>query len=141
MDFTGIGAIVKTVGGIADDLITTDEERREADQKDYALETERMGVENAAAEKQIDVNIAEAKHRSMFVAGWRPGIGWVCVAALAYHFLIFPLLSWIAAMTTVTAPPDLETGPLFALVTAMLGMGGLRTFEKHTGKARKQMEE
>ena len=109
---------------------------------------------------QIETNKAEAQHGSIFVAGWRPFIGWVGGAALAYQFLLYPLLIWgwsllqageiipchldpaaamelikasgskVATECTFTAPPPLPADALFAIVTGMLGIGGMRSFDK-----------
>lgn len=85
---------------------------------------------------QIQVNMAEAASTSMFVAGWRPAIGWVCAAALAYQYLMRPLLSWGLAVVGHPIPPmpGLDQN-LWELMLGMLGIGGLRTFEKVKGVA------
>ena len=77
------------------------------------------------------VNAAEASSSSVFVAGWRPFIGWVCGAALAYTYMIVPIGMWAAIMVghPITKPPALD-GNLWELMFGMLGMGGLRTYEK-----------
>lgn len=80
---------------------------------------------------QIQTNIEEAKSASIFVAGWRPAIGWVCALALGYQYLVRPLLSWFAAVVGHPIPPmpGLDDN-LWELMLGMLGIGGLRTFEK-----------
>lgn len=88
---------------------------------------------------QIEVNAEEARHRSLFVAGWRPFIGWVCGAALAWEFVVAPLAGWgltLAGLELVYSVPDVASGKLFELVLAMLGMAGLRTYEKQRGVTR-----
>ena len=87
---------------------------------------------------QIDVNVVEAANPNLFVSGWRPFIGWVCGIALAYQYVASPLLMWIASSLHIVlaAPPKLD-GTLWELVFALLGMGGLRTFEKVKGVASK----
>ncbi|BBM03796.1 3TM-type holin [Microbulbifer sp. GL-2] len=90
---------------------------------------------------QLKVNEAEARHKSIFVAGWRPWIGWVGGLALAYQFVLYPLLCWVWAiysakgsiLTGVTPPPVLETGALFSMITAMLGIGAMRSYDKNRG--------
>lgn len=86
---------------------------------------------------QIDVNKAEASNPSMFVAGWRPFIGWVCGSALAYTYVGYPFLLWILSVWKPgVVPPVLgNDGMLYELMFGMLGMGGLRTFEKVKGVA------
>ena len=83
---------------------------------------------------QSDVNAVEAASSSVFVSGWRPFIGWTCGLALAYQYVIAPLVMW-ATLTVgihLAAPPKLDD-MLWQLVFAMLGMGGLRTYEKVKG--------
>lgn len=86
---------------------------------------------------QLDVNKAEAVSGNMFVAGWRPSIGWVCSTALAYQFVLAPLGTWFAAIIghPVPSPPLLDE-MLWQLMFGMLGMGSLRTFEKVKGVAK-----
>jgi hypothetical protein len=86
---------------------------------------------------QIEVNKAEAAHSSIFVAGWRPGLGWICVAGLAYNFIAYPLLTWAVVITGAEfTPPPLMSDNLMELVLGMLGLGALRTAEKWKGVAR-----
>lgn len=86
---------------------------------------------------QTDVNAIEAANASVFVSGWRPFIGWVCGIALAYQYVAAPLVMWLALTLGVNlAPPPRIDDTLWQLVFAMLGMGGLRTFEKIKGVAR-----
>jgi hypothetical protein len=86
---------------------------------------------------QMEVNKAEAGSSSVFVAGWRPFIGWVCGLALFYQFLLSPLTMWggYIAGYPIPNPPTLDEH-LWELLFGMLGMGALRTFEKLKGVAR-----
>ena len=88
---------------------------------------------------QTDINVVEAANTNLFVSGWRPFIGWVCGAALAYQYVAAPLLMWAASSLHITlaAPPKLD-GMLWELVFALLGMGGLRTLERIKGVARER---
>lgn len=83
---------------------------------------------------QGKINEAEAKHRSAFVAGWRPTVGYVCAIALAYNFVIRDLFIWIAQPEVI--PPALQMDHLMTVLMGMLGLGGLRTFEKLKDKSR-----
>ena|SRR3990172_3799303 len=80
---------------------------------------------------QLAVNAVEAANPSIFVSGWRPFIGWTCGIAIAYQFVIVPIGTWLAATASIIVPeaPTLDA-QLWELVTAMLGMAGLRTYEK-----------
>lgn len=80
---------------------------------------------------QIDVNKAEASHKSLFVAGWRPFVGWVCAGALAYHFILQPVLVFAISVYGVSITlPEFDMGSLMTILMGMLGLGGLRTLEK-----------
>jgi hypothetical protein len=80
---------------------------------------------------QLDVNKSEAVSGG-FSATWRPAVGWVCVVALAYVYLLHPLLPWVLEVCGVKTPPlpKIDTELLMPLVFGMLGLGGMRSFEK-----------
>lgn len=130
----GLGKIVETVGAIASDLVTTDRERWE-----LALEEKR--IDQATDLAQMEVNKIEAAHGSLFVAGWRPAIGWIGAAALAYQFLLYPLLLWGMTLAQgyelfpdwVEAPPLLPTDALWVILSGMLGIAGMRSLDKIKG--------
>ena len=84
-------------------------------------------------ELQAQINEQEAKHRTIFVAGWRPFIGWVCGFALAYNFVFRDLLVWMVGVDS--APPALQMEHLMTVLIGMLGLGGMRTFEKFNNKS------
>lgn len=102
--------------------------------KQAELELKLVEAEAALSHAQTDVNKIEAAHASIFIAGWRPFIGWVCGSAIAWHFIVAPLLTWILTMCgVIIAPPTIQIGLLINIILAMLGLGGLRTFEKYKG--------
>lgn len=76
---------------------------------------------------QNEVNKIEAQHRSIFVAGWRPFIGWVCGVALLYNFILRDIIAWASPNIM---PPALQMDHLLTVLLGMLGLGGLRTYEK-----------
>ena len=84
-------------------------------------------------ELQSEINKVEAQHRTIFVAGWRPFIGWVCGVALAYNFVLRDLLIWFIGPEQV--PPALQMEHLMTVLIGMLGLGGMRTFEKFNNKS------
>ena len=102
------------------------------------MEARLLEAATAQAAQQTEINKIEASHQSIFVSGWRPYIGWVCGMAIAWAFLLSPMLSWLLpVMGVVAVVPPLQTEFLLELVFAMLGLGGLRTFEKLKGVASK----
>jgi hypothetical protein len=137
MNPLGIGAIIDSVGKVASDLITTDKER-------IQLELEGRRIDQATDLAQMEVNKTEASNQNVFVAGWRPAIGWVGAAAMAYQFLLYPLLVWFwtwmqaeqIVPQEVKPPPMLDTEALWVILSGMLGIAGMRSFEKTRGVAR-----
>ena len=87
------------------------------------------------AKGQIEINKAEAQHKSIFVAGWRPFIGWTCGIALMWHFVLSQFILFFATMFGFSLPalPEFDMGSLMTVLMGMLGLGGLRTFEKYKG--------
>jgi hypothetical protein len=86
---------------------------------------------------QADVNKAEAASSSIFVAGWRPFIGWTCGSGLAFQFIVAPFATWGATLAGhPVAMPTLDLGTLLTLLLGMLGLGGMRTAEKFKGVAK-----
>lgn len=83
---------------------------------------------------QTKINEIEAGHRSIFVAGWRPFVGWICGIALAYNFIVRDLFIWI--LKPIDIPPALQMEHLMTVLMGMLGLGGLRTFEKLKDKTK-----
>jgi|TARA_R100001163_G_C5007704_1_gene154657 hypothetical protein len=89
---------------------------------------------------QLKVNQQEAAHNSLFVAGWRPFIGWVCGVALCWHFILQPITVMIIRLAGYEQVilPDFDFSQLSTILMGMLGLGGLRTFEKMKGVSREQ---
>lgn len=86
---------------------------------------------------QLEINAAEAANPSIWVAGWRPGFGWCGAAGFLYATIGQPLLAWASSIYGWPMPPELNLDLLWVVVTGMLGIGGLRTFEKARGVATK----
>ena len=99
----------------------------------FALATQQIQIEAQAALAQTDINKVEAQSPQLFVAGWRPCVGWICCLGLSYSFFIGPILTWIATLAQKQGPPPLDVGPLLSLLVALLGVGSLRTLEKIQG--------
>jgi len=126
-----IGAVVPLL-----DKFIPDAGEKQALAHEIATMAQKMAHESALA--QIEVNKEEAKSASAFVSGWRPFVGWTCGFALAYHFILQPLIVFGVTIAGVTfVPPVFDMNTLLTVLMGMLGLGGLRTFEKTKNIARK----
>lgn len=124
-------------------LIPNKNARAEAKEK---FEAQIVTAMTGLVQGQLDINKEEAKHPSIFVSGWRPAVGWVCGVALAWNFVVHPMLLWLAFIlpdipVDLSTAPQLDTGELMTILLGMLGLGGLRTYEKRVGVAREHMKE
>lgn len=105
------------------------EERAKAEREIQARLTEHLAKIDLA---QLDINKQEAAHRSIFVAGWRPFIGWSCGLALAWTYVVTPILNFTLAQTGhLVDLPAMDMSQMMPVLMGMLGLGGLRTFEKY----------
>lgn len=84
---------------------------------------------------QLEINKQEAQSKSLFVAGWRPAVGWVCVCVLAFNYIGVYLLQYAALFSDAipSSPPPLNMSELWPLLLGMLGIGGMRSFDKRNG--------
>ena len=127
-----IQALIGPVTGLLDKFIE-DKDQKNALAHEIATLAEKQAHEAQLA--QVEVNKQEAQHRSIFVAGWRPFVGWVCGIALAYHFVLAPIILFSVSITGVQIPelPSFNMETLTTVLLGMLGLGGLRSFEKYKG--------
>lgn len=126
-----IGGILEAVGQIADDLFTSDEERGKLALENRKLDLEEQKLAQAVDAQQVAVNIEEAKSSSIFVAGWRPAVGWLCVGACGWNWIGLPVAKFGAALAG--HPIDVAPAPMdemMPVLLGMLGLGTLRTIEK-----------
>ena len=123
-----IGPATKLLGKFIEDKDTKNNLAHE-----LATMAERHAQE--LAKSQIEVNKAEAQSRHWFVASWRPFIGWTCGIALMWHFVLSQFILFFATMFGFDLPalPEFDMGSLMTVLMGMLGLGGLRTFEKYKG--------
>ena len=129
-----ITALSPIVGKVIDRVVPDQEAAAKAKRE---IQSELVNNINDIAKAQIEVNKTEAAHRNVFVAGWRPFIGWVCGAAFAYHFVLQPIFVFALAAYGVSLElPSFDMGALMTVLTGMLGLGGLRTLEKMKGTAK-----
>ncbi len=84
---------------------------------------------------QVEVNKAEAQSGSVFKGGWRPFVGWCCGISVLYHFILSPCILFGVALSGIDIPPipTFDMTSLMTVLMGMLGLGGLRTFEKTKG--------
>ena len=103
--------------------------------------SQEMAGEINARLGQIETNKAQANHPSIFVSGARPFIMWVCGVSLAYQFILSPLLRFTAFVTMDTPPefPILDSSELMPVLLGLLGLGGMRSYEKGKGVARNNL--
>ena len=128
-------SIIAPVAGILDKFIE-DKDQKAKLAHDIATMAERHMHE--ANMGQIEINKAEAQHRSMFVAGWRPFLGWGLSFAMLWHFVLAPVTIFGFAYSGMPAPdlPVFDMDSLMTVLLGMLGLGGLRTVEKIKGKTK-----
>lgn len=127
-----IGA--KLIDRFIPDKAAADAARLELLRMQQTGELAALQADTSLALGQIEINKAEAANTSLFVAGWRPFIGWICGASLGFKYIGGPLLLLLLQAFGRTATlPDLGTGELLALMVPMLGLGAMRTYEKVKG--------
>jgi hypothetical protein len=127
-----IGKLIEPVADILGKFIP-DADKKNALAHEIATMAEQHA--QALALAQIAVNKAEASSGNLVVAGWRPFIGWICGSALAWHFILAPMIGAAFAWAGADAPelPAFDMQSLMTILGGMLGLGSLRTFEKYKG--------
>lgn len=129
--------IIPAISELLDKIIPDPDEREriklELMREDRASDIERLRLALMADQMQGNINQEEAANPNLFIAGWRPFIGWVCGVAFAYHFVLQPILAFIIANSSNSGEvmlPAFDMQTLFTVLMGMLGLGGLRTLEK-----------
>lgn len=140
-------AVIPLITGVLDKVLPDPQAAADAKLKMLELaqkgELAQLAAETQLAQAQIDINKADAQSSDAFQRRWRPAAGWVCVLGLGYTFLFQPLFPWlikVAALalgSTASIPdlPEIEIDYLLSLLGALLGLGGLRSFERVKGRA------
>ena len=125
-----LNALIGPVTGLLDKFVE-DKDQQAALAHEISTMADRHAQELALA--QVEVNKAEAASGSVWKGGWRPFVGWVCGTAFAYHFVIQPLAIFVVAAYGMEIPalPEFDMGQLMTVLMGMLGLGGLRSFEKY----------
>jgi hypothetical protein len=125
-----LGSVIAIGERLINRLIPDKEKAREAE---VQFLRDAMDGELKQIIAQLEINAREAAHPSIWVAGWRPFFGWVGGAAFAYSVIVQPILTWWALAHGLSTPPDVQSDLLWVVITGMLGIGGLRTYEKRSG--------
>ena len=128
--------LVGPIAGLLDKFIP-DKDARERMAHEIASLAEKQAHEQIIA--QIEVNKIEAASPSIFVSGWRPAAGWTCVLAMCFNFVIAPLINWGTELVHHEATlPILDLTIMMPVLLGMLGLGGMRSYEKRNGVAREK---
>jgi hypothetical protein len=125
-------SLLPIVGDIISRFLPEDKEARAQAEREIEIRlTEHLAKVDMA---QIEANKAEGQHRTVFVAGWRPFVGWTCGFALAYTYVVQPILVfWLAQTGNLVTLPQVDMALMMPVLLGMLGLGGLRSFEKYKG--------
>ena len=129
-----IEQLIAPVTGLLDKFIE-DKDKKNA----IAFELSTMAEKHAQelSKAQLEVNKTEAAHRSLFVSGWRPAVGWTCCLGLASNYLLIPMANFALALTDSTIEiPVLDVSTMMPVLMGMLGLGAMRTVEKAKGVQR-----
>lgn len=131
-----ISSLVAPVSGLLDKFIE-DKDQRALLAHEIATLAEKQANEQAVA--QIELNKVEAAHQSMFVAGWRPAVGWVCALAMLLNFILIPFINLGMEFAGASIRLDLiEMDTMMPVLLGMLGLGGMRSYEKARNVAREK---
>jgi len=129
-----LAALIPAATGIISELLGLIPDPKARQEKEKLL----MEFLSEASAQQTKINELEAQHPSLFVSGWRPFVGWSCGIAFAYHFIMQPILVFALIQAGLPSEvPVLDISALTTVLMGMLGLGGLRTYEKLKGVARK----
>jgi len=127
-------ALIPLIGPALEKLLSLIPDANQRAKAEAEYQRALLDIAAKAESDQREINKVEAQHSSIFVAGWRPAIGWVCAAALAFQYLVRPFWVWAISVWTpgTPVPPGLDD-MLWQLMFGMLGMGGLRSWDKSKG--------
>jgi hypothetical protein len=137
-----IDLIRGALGPILDGVLRLIPDKAARAQAKEQFEVQMLAAMTGLVQGQLEINKKEAEHQSIFVAGWRPAIGWICGGALGWNYILQPIIAWLAVANgfDLAEAPQLDTAELTTILLGMLGLGGLRTYEKRLGVARSSIE-
>ena len=132
----GAGKLVDSIGNAIDKNVTSDEERLELElamnkaEQDFSFKSSKLVADQNLG--QMEILKVDAASKNWFQASWRPMIGWVGALAMAWNFIVHPLLTWGLAFydPSLTPPPLTDTSQLFPIILGMLGIAGMRSYDK-----------
>ena len=131
-----IQQLIGPVTGLLDKFIE-DKDQKAKLAHEVATMAQRHAQELAKA--QLEVNKAEAAHTSMFVAGWRPAVGWCCVLGMAGNFMVIPFTNFVLALLAIDVViPLIDLETMMPVLMGMLGLGAMRSYEKTKGVSREK---
>lgn len=131
MSVTGLGELATFASSIVDKIWP---DASQAQKDALTLQLAQLQAEQQDKQAQTDVNKVEAANANLFVAGWRPFIGWVCGTGLGFTFILAPVATWGARLAGKEIVfPELDMSTLMTLLFGMLGLGTMRTAEKISG--------
>src|SRR6056300_230706 len=128
-----LGNLIKgALGPILDGVLKLIPDKNARAEAKEQFESQMLVAMTNLVQGQLAINQKEAEHGSIFVAGWRPAIGWICGSALGWNYIIQPIITWAAFVSglDMADAPRLDTAELTTILLGMLGLGGLRTYEK-----------
>jgi hypothetical protein len=126
-----IDKLIGPVTGLLDKFIE-DKDQKARLAHDLATMADQHAQE--LAKGQLAINLSESKHQSLFISGWRPALGWVAVMGMAGNYITIPFTNFVLALLKIDITiPLISLETMMPIVMGMLGLGGLRTFEKHKG--------
>lgn len=129
-----LGDLIREVGTTVREFIPDADKKAEIGLKLAELADKADERENALILGQLDINLEEAKNSNVFVAGWRPAIGWTGAVALGHTWVLAPILQWAFRIGHIDLPmPALSPDAIYPIIIGMLGLGTMRTVEKMTG--------
>jgi len=131
-----IDSLIGPVTGLLDKFIE-DKDQKGKLAHDLSTMAERHAQELAKA--QMEINKVEAAHKSLFVSGWRPAVGWCCVLGMTGNFLVIPFTNFVLALLAIEVSiPLINLETMMPVLMGMLGLGAMRSYEKTKGVSRER---
>ena len=135
MSLDPISAVSDLVKDVVDRVFP---DKTQEEKNQLALALAQLQSASAASAAQTDIDKAEAASTNVWVSGWRPGAGWICVAGFAMQYIFSPLATWVSTLIGHPVPfPSLDGQTLMSLLFALLGLSGTHAFMAVQGVEKK----